>query len=258
MHPYANSNKFDKLLEEAFHMNELIKRLIITMTMAFCIFLLFVSAKTNAVIQEDWLWPAEGILTDTFGTRGGTHYGIDIAAEEGTPVYAANDGIVVKSYYSHSYGNVIFIQHENEMETVYAHLHKRLVSEGVEVEKGEMIGEVGNTGRSSGSHLHFELHDGPWDIHKSSAINPLLVLGEQNQKEDHQLVNENIEEPKAQDASRYDYIKRNVITVEEGDTLWGFSEEFDVTVEEIMTWNNLDSSLIFVDQQLIIHQFNKM
>lgn len=237
-------------------MNEFVKRVFIAMAMAVCIFLLFVGAKmTNAQSNEGWHWPTDGVLTDTFGTRDGTHYGIDIAAEVGTPVYASESGKVVKSYFSHSYGNVIFIQHKNEMETVYAHLHKRLVSEGDSVKKGEKIAEVGNTGRSSGSHLHFEVHDGPWDIHKSTAINPLLVLREQN---DSKLAGEEEKITVSEANSKYEYIKRETIKVQEGDTLWDFSQKYDVPVKDIMKWNNLDSSLIVIDQELVIHLFEKM
>ncbi len=243
-------------------MNEFIKRVFITIAMAVCIVLLFVGgSKANAESAEDWLWPTEGILTDTFGTRGGKHYGIDIAAEIGTPVYASQHGKVVKSYYSHSYGNVIFIQHKNKMETVYAHLHKRFVSEGQTVKKGEMIGEVGNTGRSSGSHLHFEVHDGPWNIHKSTAINPLLVLGEQKTNEDSKLADnevKTIEKASAEAIGKYDYIKRKIIKVSKGDTLWGFAQKYNVSVKDLMKWNDLDSSLILVGQELVIHEYAKM
>ncbi|MFA8437967.1 peptidoglycan DD-metalloendopeptidase family protein [Pueribacillus sp. YX66] len=237
-------------------MNEFIKRVFLAMAMAVCISLLFVGVKvTNAQSNNNWYWPTEGVLTDTFGTRGGTHYGIDIAAEIGTPVYASESGKVVKSYFSHSYGNVIFIQHKNEMETVYAHLHKRLVAEGDTVKKGDQIGEVGNTGRSSGSHLHFEVHDGPWDIHKSTAINPLLVLSTQD---DSKLANEEKEITVSKANSKYEYIKRETITVQEGDTLWDLSQKYDIEVKDIMKWNNLDSSLILIGQELVIHKFEKM
>ncbi len=209
-------------------------------------------ANESATLQ--FMWPTDGVLTDTFGPRNGKHFGIDIAAETGTPVFASESGKVVKSYYSRSYGNVIFIQHENQMETVYAHLHKRLVKEGDVVKKGEQIGEVGSTGRSTGSHLHFEVHNGPWDIHKSTAINPLLVLEEPNENSKLAAAHSNKESELANTTQP----ERIVIRVQKGDTLWGISRKYNVTVKEIMEWNNLKSSLIFVDQKLTIYPDEKI
>ena len=68
------------------------------------------------------MWPSDGVITDLFGTRQGHHKGIDIAAPLGSHVYAVENGIVSKSYYSDTYGNVVFIKHDNQIETVYAHL----------------------------------------------------------------------------------------------------------------------------------------
>jgi len=93
-------------------------------------------------------------------------------------VSAIQEGKVTKSYYSSSYGNVVFIKH-GEYEAVYAHLNKRYVGQGDYISKGEKIGEVGNTGESRGAHLHLELHQGRWTMAKKNAMNPLLVLSEQ-------------------------------------------------------------------------------
>lgn len=214
------------------------------------ILLVAIGTKTyaNESVTLQFMWPTDGVLTDTFGSRNGKHFGIDIAAETGTPVFASESGKVVKSYYSRSYGNVIFIQHENQMETVYAHLHKRFVKEGDYVKKGDQIGEVGTTGRSTGSHLHFEVHNGPWDIHKSTAINPLLVLEEPNENSKLVTANSN-EESKLANTKQPERI---VIRIKKGDTLWDISRRYNVTVKEIMNWNNLHSSLIYVDQKLTI------
>ncbi len=125
--------------------------------------------------------PANGPITSTFGPRwGGFHYGIDIGKRGASvPVVAAADGYVYRSYYSPSYGNVIFIMHYIDGQvytTVYAHLESRLVGEGQNVSKGQMIGYMGNTGRSFGPHLHFELHRGPWNASKSNAVDPLKYI----------------------------------------------------------------------------------
>ncbi|MRB78846.1 peptidoglycan DD-metalloendopeptidase family protein, partial [Bacillus thuringiensis] len=97
-----------------------------------------------------------------FGKRDGQmHYGLDIAASGNVPVVAAADGIATRSYYSASYGNVVFISHNingQTYTTVYAHLNSRSVSVGQSVKQGQQIGIMGNTGQSEGQHLHFEIH----------------------------------------------------------------------------------------------------
>ncbi|PLS16388.1 hypothetical protein CVD28_18150 [Bacillus sp. M6-12] len=161
------------------------KRFLIVIIMAAFIGLLFIGGKNGHVraeelpsLPEGWVWPSEGIISDRFGTRDGAHKGIDIAAPLGTSVVAASDGTVAKSYYSSTYGNVVFLKHDDKYETVYAHLEKRLVNEGDKVDQGQAVGKMGNTGRSRGVHLHFELHLNEWTVHKENAINPLAVLEE--------------------------------------------------------------------------------
>jgi murein DD-endopeptidase MepM/ murein hydrolase activator NlpD len=132
------------------------------------------------VSSGDFTRPAMGAITSGFGKRdSGMHYGIDIAKPGTVPVVAAADGVVSRSYLSTTYGNCIMIVHNIngvQYETVYAHLRNRAVSEGKTVKKGEFLGYMGNTGRSTGQHLHFEVHKGRWNISKSNAINPLLVI----------------------------------------------------------------------------------
>lgn len=126
---------------------------------------------------EEWLFPAEGTISDVFEARGGAHKGIDIAGSAGDPVFAAEKGIVVKSYVSSTYGQVVFLRHSSGYETVYAHMQKRFVQEGQSVEGGEKIGLIGSTGHSSGPHLHFEVHRGNWTPEKENAIDPFLIFG---------------------------------------------------------------------------------
>ncbi len=139
------------------------------------------SGNVPPVTSGAFMRPANGPITSGFGPRGGEfHYGIDIgkrAAE--VPVVAAADGVVFRSYYSSSYGNVVFITHlinGQVYTTVYAHLETRLVGEGQTVSKGQIIGYMGNTGETTGPHLHFELHHGPWNAAKSNAVNPLNYI----------------------------------------------------------------------------------
>lgn len=123
--------------------------------------------------------PAEGTFTSGFGLRSlGDHKGIDIANSESVPIVAAADGVVSRSYYSDSYGNAIFISHSINGQvytTVYAHLSERVV-QGGSVSKGQVIGYMGNTGRSYGQHLHFEIHKGPWTLGKENAVDPAQYI----------------------------------------------------------------------------------
>lgn len=141
------------------------------------------SSNNNQVIpisNGTFTRPTVGVITTRFEYRWGEfHPGIDIANSAGTPVVAAADGVVFRSYLSSSYGNCIFITHYIDGQvytTVYAHLNQRVVSENQVVHKGDVIGYMGSTGFSTGNHLHFELHRGPWNAAKSNAINPLSYV----------------------------------------------------------------------------------
>lgn len=165
-------------------MKDFVKRLLIAGIMAVFISLLFIGGKHPQAEMNDlkveadhWMWPTDGVITDTYGTRNGRHHGIDIAGGLGTAVHAVDEGVVSKSYYSSSYGHVVFIKHPNQTETVYAHLNKRNVKEGQAVKQGEVIGKMGNTGRSSGVHLHFEVHKNEWTVNKENSLNPVAILG---------------------------------------------------------------------------------
>ncbi|UII26039.1 M23 family metallopeptidase [Fulvivirga maritima] len=95
------------------------------------------------------------------------HDGLDFTAPVGTPIYATGDGIVTSAYLSSSYGNVIFINHGYGYQTRYAHMTKYIVNQGEHVKRGQVIGYVGNTGRSSGAHLHYEV------LYNFKPINPI-------------------------------------------------------------------------------------
>ncbi len=96
--------------------------------------------------------------TSGFGMRWGRmHKGTDMAAPTGTPVYATADGVVVHAGWSQGYGRLIRIRHEFGIETYYAHLSAIGVAKGQRVSRGERIGAMGNSGRSTGSHLHYEI-----------------------------------------------------------------------------------------------------
>ncbi len=110
-------------------------------------------------------------FTSGFGMRWGRmHAGTDFAAPVGTPVYATADGVVVHAGWSSGYGRLIKIQHEFGIETRYAHLSAMRVSVGQKVSRGERIGDMGNSGRSTGSHLHYEVRVG------GTAVNPMTFI----------------------------------------------------------------------------------
>lgn len=118
------------------------------------------SAHKLSFAGNKLLWPVEGgRLSSRFGPRRYSfHDGIDISAPSGTPIYAAHDGIVSYSGNGLSgYGNLLVIQSKNGFSTIYAHNRRVLVSQREFVRKGQRVAEVGETGRASGPHLHFEL-----------------------------------------------------------------------------------------------------
>lgn len=121
--------------------------------------------------------PADGVYTSYYGMRNGDmHDGVDIAKSGTVPVVASAAGTVSKSYYSDSYGNVVFIKHSingKAYETVYAHLQNRAVSAGQVVNQGQFLGYMGNTGRSTGQHLHFEIHQPSW----RNSVDPMDYIG---------------------------------------------------------------------------------
>jgi murein DD-endopeptidase MepM/ murein hydrolase activator NlpD len=106
-----------------------------------------------------FLWPLEGRLMDSFEeSEAKRHEGIDISCPLGTPIKASGSGKVVYSGNAvRGYGNLIILRHSEELVTVYAHNDVNLVEEGMWVEEGQRIARVGQTGRASGPHLHFEV-----------------------------------------------------------------------------------------------------
>jgi peptidoglycan hydrolase CwlO-like protein len=136
------------------------------------------SSNAGAILS----WPViGGYVTSPYGPReGGFHPGIDIGKGMGTPIHAAADGVVFRSYLSSSYGNCVMITHYingQEYTTVYAHMENRLVSDGQVVHDGQVIGYMGDTGEADGPHLHFEVYRGQWNPPPHpGTINPLTVL----------------------------------------------------------------------------------
>jgi len=134
-------------------------------------------AQSRELSSTPSIAPVHGILTDGFGGRSdpftgepGTHNAIDISSAIGQAVRAPADGIVVKSEWANGYGNVIYLSHGYGFSTRYGHLSTFAVRPGARVKRGDIIGYVGSTGRSTGPHLHYEVRL------NNNAVNPLEYI----------------------------------------------------------------------------------
>lgn len=131
-------------------------------------------------VLESLVWPLARVRiveTSAYGDRRHPrgddvrfHSGVDLDADEGTPVYAAADGMVARSERSGRYGNVVVIEHGGELRSLYAHHSRNLVREGDRVRRGQVIALAGHTGNATGDHLHFELR---W---RGGFVDPRSVL----------------------------------------------------------------------------------
>jgi murein DD-endopeptidase MepM/ murein hydrolase activator NlpD len=123
-----------------------------------------------------YIWPAKGDFTSPYGPRWGRmHKGIDVAAPTGTPVVASAPGVVSEvGWDGYGYGNYVEITHPDGAVTLYGHNDRVLVREGQAVAQGEQISEMGSTGRSTGPHVHFEIHPSG-----RGAVNPMAYLDRQ-------------------------------------------------------------------------------
>jgi murein DD-endopeptidase MepM/ murein hydrolase activator NlpD len=120
---------------------------------------------------HDLVWPVSGGVNSHFGRRGGSfHDGIDISADEGTPIRAIGKGEVIYSDQLRGYGNLVILRHSAGLVSVYAHNQVNLVRQGQFVSQGDVIAKVGSTGRVSGPHLHLEIRK------NNVAQDPLLYL----------------------------------------------------------------------------------
>ncbi len=123
------------------------------------------------------IWPVLGRFmghfgqrTDPFSGEGAYHTGVDLSAPKGTPVRVTADGLIVHADYYGGYGRLVVVDHGNGMQTYYAHLSKINILAGQEVRRGEIVGLVGSTGRSTSPHLHYEVRVG------KAPVNPNRFL----------------------------------------------------------------------------------
>lgn len=216
---------------------------------------------------DNFTMPVDGRMTSNFGRRGSRryHYGIDIKAQTGDTIYAAFDGKVrVKRYEGNGYGYYLVIRHLNGLETVYGHLSKFLVEENDYVESGQSIGLAGNTGRSFGSHLHFETR------FLGKPINPNFIIDFPSKtvhQEEYLVTNSSYRKTNNSSrsiiASTSSNISNNVARsnssestnkfvsgevqyhrIQKGDTLGAISKKYNTSVNTICNLNNINSRTV--------------
>ncbi len=135
------------------------------------------SRRTELIAATPTVWPVHGAVNSGFGVRPDPftgvpafHEGVDISTARSEPVLATADGIVLRSGWAGEYGKAIALAHGDRYETLYGHLEETLVTEGQTVHRGDRVGLVGSTGRSTAPHLHYEVHvDG-------HPVNPLEYI----------------------------------------------------------------------------------
>lgn len=184
------------------------------------------------IIMKDFCMPTDSTrITDKYGyrpRRANVHYGLDVKVLTGDTIRAAFDGKVrISRYERRGYGHYLVIRHPNGLETVYAHLSKKLVKENQIVRAGEPIGLGGNTGRSTGSHLHFETRI------LGKPINPAFMFDFPNQRAESDV---------------YVYRKADnkevYYKVRSGDTLTRIAARNETTVSSICKLNGISRNTI--------------
>ena len=181
----------------------------------------------------DFVAPFIGRKTSDFGYRRYRyHYGVDIKLYTGDEVKAAFEGVVRIAHYDGDYGRVVVIRHNNGLETLYGHLSRFKVKEGEKVEAGDVIGLGGNTGRSTGSHLHFEVR------YLGEPINPNEVIDWELGYLCSDTLNLN--------AEHFEYLvevrKRKYHTIRRGDTLSGIARRYGTSIGRLCRLNGIRSS----------------
>lgn len=189
----------------------------------------------------DYVHPVNGNVTSKFGKRRRRmHYGIDIDLEVGDPVKCSFEGVVRFAKWNDSYGNLIVIRHPNGLETYYAHLSRIDVKSGDYVQSGDFIGLGGNTGRSFGAHLHFEVR------FMGMPIDPTRLIDFTTGKLIYNNVNLFMRRDKLdlQNAERYH-------TILPGEDLYSISRQYHIPVNRLMELNEIqESDVLIVDSKL--------
>lgn len=221
----------------------------------------FPGDSATIYLLDDWscgfTMPYKGIITSEFGwRRRRPHYGTDINLNTGDTVVAAFDGKVRIARFIHGYGNVVIIRHNNGLETVYGHLSKILVQPEEAVSSGMLIGLGGNTGRSYGSHLHFEIRylgkaidtEDLIDYTKGEVKNNAFVLYKEDFDAKYNLRKLHAHKvSKSHAKSRYNgggVSKGRIVTVRSGDTLERIARRNHTTVEALCRKNGIKKTKV--------------
>ncbi len=166
---YVQSKSFDTVIEQAKNKEKMIASIPAIQPVAL---------KDFARISDYF-----GSRNDPFTGKRTMHHGMDFTGPEGSDIFATGDGVVIESGYSfYGYGNRVVIDHGYGYKTVYAHLQKIYVDEGQKVSRGEIIGLLGNTGRSTGAHLHYEVKL------NNRAVNPINYYFNDMSEEEYELM----------------------------------------------------------------------
>ncbi|HKL40549.1 MAG TPA: M23 family metallopeptidase [Cryomorphaceae bacterium] len=181
----------------------------------------------------DFVSPYTGRKTSDFGYRRYRyHYGVDIKLYQGEEVKSAFEGVVRIAQYDGDYGKVVVVRHHNGLETLYAHLSKLNVKEGDKVEAGDVVGLGGSTGRSTGSHLHFEAR------YKGEPIDPNALI----EWETGYLCHDTL----AVNQEHFEYLvevrKRKYHKIRSGDTLSGIARRYGTSIRNICQLNGIRST----------------
>lgn len=187
----------------------------------------------------DHALPSPGHVTSPYGPRRGRmHYGVDLKLQTGDPVRSAFSGMVRISRYNPTFGHVVVVRHYNGLETLYAHLSKRMVQPGDVIEAGDTLGLGGNTGRSYGSHLHFEVR------FMDQPIDPSEIFDLDNNELKAKTFDLHKGTFEAIAKARAEASARKYHTVRSGDTLSAIARRYGTSVNSLCRMNGLRSTSV--------------
>lgn len=197
--------------------------------------------------SESWHSPLDNtIVTSDFGLRRASwHYGVDIRVQTGKPIYAVFDGVVrISGYDRRGFGRFVLIRHKNGFETLYGHLSKNYMVLGQEVKAGDIIGQGGNSGRSTAPHLHFEIR------YSGNAIDPNEIFDFKKSTitgSNYVLSGDSFAYLSEANKIRYHTIRR-------GDTLSGLSYRYGVSISKMCALNGISrNSILRIGQRIRIN-----
>ncbi len=194
-----------------------------------------------------------GYIISGFGPRSGRmHYGTDIKMAKGDTIVASQSGTVIRAGWGTGFGNLVVIQHQNNIQTYYAHQTKLLVETGQWVAKGEPIGLAGSTGRARGPHLHFEMRENgqPFDSELVFDYNNQNIREEACDMESLMALHKKLKpQGYASNVAVPEYYK-----VRSGDSLWVISRKFKTSINDICRLNSItENSTLQIGQPLKLY-----